>query len=150
MAYILKSVTLRADNSKEQMQKVDEMWRDIVGGKLALMYDSDGNFLQGLSPVSMYANYESDENGAYDLTVFTAPAAFFAEMDDKAGKGAYKKYDCDGDDIKQAANKAWTRVWEDSKLNAICRAFTEDYESTVPCEYTKDGRAHCYLYIAIK
>ena len=29
-------------------------------------------------------------------------------------------------------------------------AFTIDYESSVPAEFSKDGKAHCYLYIAIE
>ncbi len=30
------------------------------------------------------------------------------------------------------------------------RAFSSDYESSVPVEYTKDGKAHCFLYIAVQ
>jgi ABC-type glycerol-3-phosphate transport system substrate-binding protein len=36
-----------------------------------------------------------------------------------------------------------------SELDTVAESFTEDYESTVPAEYTKDGKAHCYLYIAV-
>lgn len=132
------------------MAKLNEVWRDIVSGKLPLMYDSSGLFLQGLSPISRYSNYESDETGAYDLTIFTATADFFAAMERKVVAGAFKKYDFDGADISEAANKAWTRVWKDKEDGTTLRAFTEDFESTVPGEYTKDGRAHCYLYIAVQ
>ncbi len=48
------------------------------------------------------------------------------------------------------ARKAWEKVWSDQKSGEIKRAFTKDYESTVPSEYTKDGKAHCYLYIALQ
>ncbi len=38
-----------------------------------------------------------------------------------------------------------------AKINELLkRAFTIDYESAVPAEYTKEGKAHCYLYIAIR
>ena len=148
MSYSLKNITLRTDNSEGGMAKMNEVWRDIVSGKLPLMHDSDGHFLQGLSPVSRYSNYESDETGAYDLTIFTTTAEFFAAMEQKVAAGAFKKYDFDGADIVEAANKAWAQVYQDKADGALCRAFTEDYESTVPGEYTKDGRAHCYLYIA--
>lgn len=46
--------------------------------------------------------------------------------------------------------KAWEKVWREQKSGDIKRVFSEDYESTVPGEYTKDGKAHCYLYIAIQ
>lgn len=132
------------------MARIDDMWRDIVSGKIPLMYDSDGRFLQGLSPISEYSDYESDEEGAYDLTVFTVDPTFFGMMEQKCALGAYKKYDLEGDDIKDAANKAWSQVWKDKSEGTIARAFTKDYESTVPAEYTKDHRAHCFLYIAVR
>ena len=150
MKYLLKEITLRADNSQAGMAKIDDLWRDVVSGKSPLMYDSAGNFQQGLSPVSKYTNYESEETGAYDLSIFTATAEFFVQMEQKVEAGEYAAYNFDGADIKEAANKAWSKVWADKENKKICRAFTQDYESTVPSEYTKDGRAHCYLYIAVK
>lgn len=61
MAYQLKEVTLRTDNSPDGMKKIAALWKDIETGKLPLLFDSEKNFLQGLSPVSLYSNYESDE-----------------------------------------------------------------------------------------
>ena len=150
MSYVLNSITLRTDNSEGGMAKINEVWGDIVGGKLPLMHDSDGHFLQGLSPISRYSNYESDEEGAYDLAIFTVTAAFLGDMERKVAAGAFKKYDFNGADIAEAANKAWAQVYKDKVFGTIRRAFTEDFESTVPVGYTKDGRAHCYLYIAVK
>ena len=54
MSYILNSITLRTDNSEGGMAKLNEVWRDIVSGKLPLMHGSDSQFLQGLSPISRY------------------------------------------------------------------------------------------------
>ncbi|MCI2056059.1 MAG: AraC family transcriptional regulator [Oscillibacter sp.] len=150
MAYTLQSITLHTDNSPSGMARINEVWKDIVSGKIPLMFDNEGHFLQGLSPISLYTNYASEETGAYDLTIFTATAEFFAKMEQKVGAGTYKKYDFDGEDISEAANKAWAQVWKDKDSGAIRRAFSKDYESTVPGEYTKDGRAHCYLYIAVR
>lgn len=147
--YILSEITLRSDNSQAGMEKVEALWRDVVSGKIPLMYDSNGTFQQGLSPVSRYSNYESDETGEYDLSIFTAREAFFAQMAQKVETGEYAAYDFDGADIKEAANRAWTQVWADKNADTLHRAFTEDYESTVPGDYTKDGRAHCYLYISV-
>ena len=147
--YILSEITLRADNSQAGMEKVEALWRDVVSGKIPLMYDNNRTFQQGLSPVSRYSNYESDETGEYDLSIFTARAAFFAQMAQKVETGEYAAYDFDGADIKEAANEAWTQVWADKNAGTLHRAFTEDYESTVPGDYTKDGRAHCYLYISV-
>jgi len=150
MAYLLKEIAIHTTNSEDGMSKINEVWHDIVSGKLPLMFDSNGTFQQGLSPISKYANYESDETGAYDLTIFTATADFFAQMQGRVQTGEYRAYDFAGSSIQEAANKAWAQVWEEKRTGKLCRAFTADYESTVPGEYTKDGKAHCYLYIAVK
>lgn len=150
MSYRLEEIKLRTDNSQAGMAKLNDMWRDIVSGKIPLMYDSDGKFMEGLSPVSVYGNYESDETGSFDLSVITVTADFFGQMAKEAAGGSYKAYDFDGTDIGEAAGKAWGQVWADKASGAINRAFTKDYESTVPAEYTKDGRAHCYLFIAVR
>lgn len=151
MAYQLSEVTIRTDNSEAGMKRIDELWKDIESGKLPLLFNSDRKFLQGVSPVSRYGNYASDEHGEYDLSILAVTAAFFQDMEGKAAAGQYRKYDesDEAGDISRCARKAWERVWTESKAGTIRRAFTQDYESTVPKQYTKDGKAHCYLYIAV-
>ena len=131
------------------MAKVNELWQDILSGKIPLMYDSEHRFREGCSPVSVYRHYESDETGAFDLAIMAVQADFFADMEQEVARGLRRKYDCVGETLQEAADAAWSQVWNDQKSGAIHRAFTVDYESTVPPAYTKDGRAHCYLYIAL-
>lgn len=150
MAYQLTEVTIRTNNSQEGMQKIDALWKDIGSGKLPVLFDSEGGFLKGISPVSRYSRYESDEKGDYDLSVLGVQADFFREMEQKVGDGQYRKYDEVGGDLAACAQKAWQRVWDEQAAGIIRRSFTEDFESTVPGEYTKDGEAHCYLYIAVE
>lgn len=150
MAYQLTEVTIRANNSQEGMKKIDALWQDIGSGKLPVLFDSVGNFQAGFSPVSRYSRYETDEKGDYDLTVLSVQAAFFQEMEQKAQAGQYRKYEEAGPDLAACAQKAWGRVWSEQAAGSIRRSFTEDFESTVPAEYTKDGQAHCYLYIAVE
>ncbi|WP_160679832.1 AraC family transcriptional regulator [Clostridium sp. C8-1-8] len=152
MAYKLKEVTIRTNNSEEGMNAIDELWEDISSGELPILFDSEHKFQQGISPISRYSNYSSDESGDYDLTIMAVSVDFFQNMEVAVSKGLYKKYvekDENGE-IGVCARKAWEKVWSDQKSGEIKRAFTKDYESTVPSEYTKDGKAHCYLYIAIQ
>lgn len=152
MTYRLQAVTLRTDNSLEGMERIAAVWRNIVSGKLPLLTDSDGVMQSGLSPVSQYSNYAEEEWGLYDLTIMTVPAEFFAEMEEKVQAGLYKKYetrDASGD-VGICAKAAWNAVWTDQQNGSLRRAFTEDYESTVPPACRKDGQAHCYLYIAVR
>ena len=71
-------------------------------------------------------------------------------MEKAVALGKYIKIDEGGESITDCANKAWSKVWQLTASGKLRRAFTIDYESTVPAEYTKDGKAHCYLYIAVK
>ena len=150
MAYILKEITIRTNNTDEGMRKIDELWHDIASGKLPILFDSEHNFIQGISPVSRYENYESNETGDYDLSIMGVTADFFAELEHRAANGKFKKYDASDDngDIAACTKKAWKNVWDDSKSGKLKRSFICDYESSVPAQYTKDGKAHCYLYIS--
>lgn len=151
MTYQLSSVTIRTNNTAEGMQKIADIWRDIQNGTLPLLFDSGHTFVLGISPVSMYSNYAADETGDYDLTIMGVTADFFRKMESLVQEGHYKKYDvCNEDgDIYLCARQAWEKVWEEQQSGVIKRLFSRDYESTVLPEYTKDGKAHCYLYIAI-
>ena len=150
MAYQLKSVSIRTNNTENGMKLIDELWQYIASGKLPILFDSEHNFRQGISPISKYSNYESDENGDYDLSIIGVSSDFFGEMEKAVAAGKYKKYDEAADDMGECAKIAWNKVWSEQKTGTIQRAFTEDYESTVPAEYTKDSKVHCYLYIAVK
>ncbi len=149
MAYSFKSVTIRTDNSEGGMTKINELWADIMTGKVPLDFIKNGMPVKGLSPVSVYSDYESNEHGKYNLSVMTVTAEFFAKIEESVAQGKYIKIDESGDTITDCANKAWSKVWQLSASGKLNRAFTVDYESTVPVEYTKDGKAHCYLYIAV-
>lgn len=150
MSYSFKSVTIRTDNSEIGMAKINELWADIMKGKVPLDFIENGAPVKGLSPISVYSDYESDEKGKYNLSVMTVTADFFAKMESAVARGEYVKIDESGKTIADCANKAWSKVWESSAKGELKRAFTVDYESTVPSEYTKEGKAHCYLWIAVK
>ena len=44
MSYTLTSVTIRTDNTPEGMKKIGELWDDVTGGKLPILFDSAHNF----------------------------------------------------------------------------------------------------------
>lgn len=149
MSYLLKEITIRTNNTVEGMEKIEEVWKDINSGKLPLLFDSERLFSQGISPVSRYSNYESDENGEYDFSILAVNTDFFQELEFKVKEGKYKKYEFLGDTIEVCTKNAWKEVWKEQKEKVIKRAYSIDYESTVPAEYSKDKKVHCYLYIAI-
>ncbi len=148
--YSFKSVTIRTDNSESGMAKINELWADIMQGKVPLDFIENGAPVKGLSPISAYSDYESDEKGKYNLSIMSVTVDFFAKMEELVAQGKYIRIDESGETIAKCANKAWTKVWQLTASGEMKRAFTIDYESTVPTAYTKDGKTHCYLYIAVK
>ena len=145
MAYRLKAVTICTNNSKEGIRKIAELWGDVLIGKLPLLSD-------GIIPISQYSNYESDENGNYDISIVGVKHNFFEDIEKEVEKGLYKKYEANDENgnVEICTRKVWKNVWNDTHSGILKRAFTIDYESSVPAEFAKDGKAHCYLYIAVK
>ena len=86
MAYTLKAVTIRTNNSEEGIKKIAELWRDVLTGKLSLLVDR-------IVPISQYSNYESDEKGDYDISIVGVEHNFFEDMEKEVKKGLYKKYE---------------------------------------------------------
>ena len=145
MAYRLKAVTICTNNSEEGIRKITELWEDVLIGKLPLLSD-------GIIPISQYSNYESDENGNYDISIVGVKHNFFEDTEKEVEKGLYKKYEANDENgnVEICTRKVWKNVWNDTHSGILKRAFTIDYESSVPAEFSKDGKAHCYLYIAVK
>lgn len=152
MAYILDEVTIRTNNSPEGMENTAQLWRDVTEGRLPLLFDSEHNFRPGISPVSAYSNYADEDRGDYDLSIIAVRSDFFGALEQLVAAGEYRKYEAadPAGDLVACTEAAWRQVWEAQANGELRRAFTLDYESSVPAEYTKDGRAHCYLYIAVK
>lgn len=150
MAYTLKEVKIRANNTPEGIRKIEQLWQDVSKGKLPIVFDSENNFQKGISPISKYSNYESDENGNYDLSILGVDSSFFKKLETEVKNGKYKKYESADKNMLTSTKKAWGTVWKEQKEGTLNRAYKTDYESTVPAEYCKDGKAHCYLYISIK
>ena len=86
MAYKLNKITIRANNSKDGIENIGDIWKDITSGKLPILFDSEHVFQQGISPVSKYSNYSSDENGDYDMTIMAVTADFFQKRGAEVSK----------------------------------------------------------------
>ena len=149
MTYKLDKVTIRLKNDAEGMGEIGELFADIVSGEIPLLFNSNKELIEGIAPVSEYSNYESDETGEYDLSVVAVEKEFFKTLEAEVSEGKFVKYDVAGEDVMASAQNAWKQVWQNQRNGKIKRSFNIDYESTVPGEFTPDGKAHCILYIGI-
>lgn len=149
MSYRLNSITISVNSTKEYKREMQEIWHDITSGKLPILFDSEHNFQKGISPIYQYSNYSQND---FDLSVMGVNSEFFKLLELKVAEGEYKKYDFSdtNGDMELCSQRAWEQVSIDCVAGLIKRAYTCDYESNVPPEYTKDGKAHCYLYISVK
>ncbi len=136
MSYSLKSVTLRTDNSESGMAKINELWADIMTGKIPLEFIENGVPVKGLSPISSYSDYESDEKGKYNLSVMTVTAAFFAKMEELVAQRKYIKIDESGELLPIAQIKRGRKFGnlpQAAKLNVHLLSITKaQYPPNIP------------------
>ncbi len=152
MPYQLKELTIRTNNTPDGLAAIAALWADVASGKLPLLFDSEQTVPVGVSLVSKYSNYESDHTGDYDLSLCAVRADFFQDLEQNVAQGLFQKYeesDPDGD-LAACTQKAWAQVWAAQAAGRLGRAFTTDFECAVPAAHTKDGSAHCCLYLAVK
>ncbi len=148
MAYQLKEVTIRTNNTEEGMKKIGELWKAVMNGNLPVLFDSEDTLLEDVFPVARYSNFVSDHTDDYDLTIISADSGFLEGLEEGVSKGIYKKYQASDDNgnVGLCTEKVWEEAWSDS----VIRSYREDYEYSVPAEFSGDGKAYCYLYISIK
>lgn len=145
MSYILKEVVLRTNNTPEGMEKISQLWGDILTKKISLLPENKNELL-----ISKYSNYESDENGEYDLTIMRRELKFLLKLDERVKNREFIKYEEIDDNIENCARKVWNRVWKDKKNNKLDRAYIEDYQLDILSIFSQDGKCHSILYISIK
>lgn len=150
MSYRLDAITF---SNRDQLTPTTmrEIWCDIKSGKLPLLFDSKHDFIPGISPVLKYSDYSIDDKAKFTLSIIGVTTTFFRELEIKVKSGIYKKYDFCSNvfDLEECSKRAWECVNAEQANGIIKRAFTCDFESAVPKDYTKDGKAHCYLYISV-
>lgn len=142
----MKEITIRTNNSTEGIKKIEKLWHDVMSGNTP--FDLTENTVL----ISKYSNYDSNENGDYDLTILAVDCDFIQQLEKGCSNGKYKKYEVCSEDTDVAANTkaAWQQVWTDTQEGRIKRSYTEDYECTIPADYSQDHKLHCLLYISIE
>lgn len=142
----MKGITIRTNNSAEGIKKIEKLWQDVMRGSSKLILA--GN----ITPIAKYSNYDSDENGDYDLTILAVDYNYMQQLERGCMKGKFRKYDfcSENTDIAAAIKAVWQKVDDDVREGKIKRSYTEDYECTIPPDYSRDNKLHCLLYIAIE
>ena len=142
----MQEITIRTDNSIEGIEKIEKLWRNVITGKTSLIL-TDNTVL-----VAKYSNYDSDENGNYDLSILAVDHNFTERLEEGYANGKYKKYDFCSEDTDIATNTraAWQQVYIDNQFGQIIRTYTDDYEISIPANFSEDHKFHCLLYISIK
>ena len=150
MAYRLEAITL-CTQRPVSAAIMRELWNDVKHGKLPILFDSEHNFVAGVSPILKYSDYPVSDKSKFAVSVLGVTKTFFYTLEQKVKSGIYRKYDYSSDvfDLEECSKRAWECVNADQANGIIVRAFADDFESTVPKEYTKDGKDHCYLYISV-
>lgn len=105
---------------------------------------------EDLFHVSTYSNYEKNEKSKYDLSIISVSNSFLNSIENLVIEGRYIKIVENGETVSESTTKAWKKVWDMTYRGEICRLFTTDYEKVISLQHSVDGKAHCYLYIAVR
>ena len=148
MSYRLDTVAMEVDMSPESMAQVTELWNDIASGKLPLLFTSDGKFIEGASPITEYIDYVGvNSNQPYTMQVRVVESDFFRNLNEKTAAGEFVLFEDSADTIPECSAGAWEKARAQETDGRLRIDYSYAIESTVPPEYTKDGKAHCYLYV---
>ena len=142
----MKEITIRTNNSVEGIKKIEKLWHNVMSENTPLALTKNTVL------ISRYSNYASNENGDYDLSILAVDRDFMQQLEKECVEGKFKKYDfcSDNADIAENTKAAWQQVWADTQEGQVKRSYTEDYECTIPADYSENHKAHCVLYIAIE
>lgn len=139
MSYKIKSLTIRTNSTKEGIDSIYEIWKDIESEKIPMMLCDNFNM------ISKYHNYDND--GYYDMTIISLDYKLFES--DIESKSNFKKYEAEGENIAEAINNAWNKVHEDADKGLLKRSFIEDYECSFYSNQINKDKDYCRLYISV-
>jgi len=144
MLFPIKGLTARTRNSDENMAEIiGRLWQRLFGEGIFQAIENKQND----KSIGLYSDYETDENGAYDITVCceVARAEHLPEGVIKKiiPAGTYAKFIIHGH-MQKAVADFWTKLWE-MPLNRKYSCDFEEYQSG-----TDGENAEIHIYISLK
>ncbi|WP_347900674.1 GyrI-like domain-containing protein [Pseudomonas purpurea] len=119
--------TFNRDEQQPETAKIGPMWGRFFADQA---FSKIPNAVAESLVYGVYSNYESDANGAFDVTagrVVTAPAKDFATVDIQGGR--YLVFEASGP-MPESVIATWGQVWQYFEEHTeIKRAFVSDFEA---------------------
>ena len=128
----LKTRTINTDEMNPDTAKIGQLWRDFFGRDLIGSLEAR---VPSTPIYGVYANYESDQHGQYDITAGVQVTANHELEDDRETidivTGDYMIFETKGD-MPQRIIDGWMAVWAyfDESTN-YKRRFTTDFEQYI-------------------
>lgn len=145
-AFHVVGIVCRSTNANQQaMKDIPALWNRFMGENIGAMITNKVDE----TIYCLYANYESDQNGAYDVVLGYAVSDLNQIPEGMQGfsipQGQYQKFEAKGDLTSNAVADAWYSIW----MQSLNRAYTIDFERyDERAANPKDGIAD--IFIALK
>ena len=129
----LKTRTINTDEMNPDTAKIGQLWRDFFGRDLIGSLEAR---VPSTPIYGVYANYESDQHGQYDITAGVQVTANHELEDDLETidivTGDYMIFETKGD-MPQRIIDGWMAVWAyfDDKNAPFERLYTTDFEQMI-------------------
>lgn len=144
MAYRIDEISIKLSDTKDDFEKINNIYEDIFKGKIPLIHDNKRKLDEDLIPLAQYDNYH--ENG-YTFRVFADDLDTLFQIHKWINYGDIMLFEGEGHTINEARINAREKLMEN---NDIKRTFRNDFECIVPKYDSKDGKVHCELYVGIE
>lgn len=132
-AFKVSGITVRTSNQDEQnpsTAQIGQLWKDFFGRDLI---NSVEHRILNTPIYGVYANYESDHHGMFDLTAGVKVSEADPEFDTiEITGGQYMVFDTEGS-MPDRIIRGWQEVWAyfDQKDLPCTRTYTGDFEQYV-------------------
>ena len=151
--YKLNKVTFKIfrGNVDDLEEQIHELLNHIIIGQIPMLFDSSGELQKNITLVFERVYHdESNKKHMFDFSVLAVDSNYRKSMERKVKKGLYKKFHGEGRTLDSSIDAAREEFYKHQKEKNIEYVYSTDYEMVELPELSKDGRAHCYLYIDIK
>ena len=151
--YKLNKVTFKIfrGNVDDIEEQIHELLNHIIIGQIPMLFDSSGELQKNITLVFERVYHdESNKKHMFDFSVLAVDSNYRKSMEREAKKGRYKKFYGEGRTLDSSINNAREEFYKHQKEKNIEYVYSTDYEMVELPELSKDGRAHCYLYIDVK
>lgn len=141
-SFLVSGIKTRTNNKNEQnpkTSKIANLWKNFYQNEISTQIQSN----QEVAPIyGVYANYESDVNGEFDVLAGVKSPRVFSKFENiMIEQGNFLIFQKNGA-MPEAVIQCWQEIWNYFETSSEKRAYKTDFE-----KYTNQNSVEIYISI---